>query len=115
MLRGRTVTLFERIQVGEDAFHRPVYQEVPVTVENVLIAPASTEDIVEMMNLTGKRAEYQLAIPKGDTHNWGNAKVLFFGKSWKTIGEPLEGQEELIPLQWNRKITVEKFNEQSGD
>ena len=37
MLRGIDVVLYEKHQTGEDAFHAPVYEEVPVTVHNVLV------------------------------------------------------------------------------
>ncbi|MBR4743548.1 MAG: hypothetical protein IK082_05070 [Oscillospiraceae bacterium] len=84
-----------------------------MSVDNVLIAPMSTEDVISELNLTGKHAVYQLGIPKGDTHNWVNAKVSFFGETWKTIGFPEEGQEEMIPLSWNRKVKVERWNDEA--
>ncbi len=109
-MRGRTVILYERTQTGTDGFNRPIYTETPVEVANVLIAPVSSEDVINEMNLTGKRAVYQLGIPKGDAHDWANTRVSFFGEDWQTIGYPQEGQEELIPLSWNRKVTVERYN-----
>jgi len=111
MLKGRTVTLYERTEGTKDAFNRPSYTETAVTVENVLIAPVSSEDMISELNLTGKRAVYQLGIPKGDAHDWANARVNFFGEDWRVIGYPTEGQDELIPLSWNRKVTVERYNE----
>ena len=108
-LHGTTVTLFERIQSGVDGFNRPVYTETPVDVENVLIAPLSGEEVLETLNLTGRKAVYQLGIPKGDGHDWEGKRVAFFGQSWRVIGIPLEGQEELIPLGWNKKVKVERY------
>lgn len=110
MLKGRTITLYERTEGVRDAFNRPSYTETAVEVRNVLIAPVSSEDMISELNLTGKRAIYQLGIPKGDTHNWANARVSFFGENWRVIGYPTEGQEELIPLSWNRKVRVERYN-----
>ena len=78
-------------------------------MDNVLISPTSTDDVTSQMNLTGRKAEYTLAIPKGDTHDWENKEVLFFGKRWKTFGIPLEGIEEMIPLSWNKKVMVERY------
>jgi len=112
MLKGREITLYERTEGVKDAFNRPTYTETPVIVKNVLIAPVSSEDMISELNLTGKRAIYQLGIPKGDTHKWENARVFFFGENWKVIGTPTEGQEELIPLSWNRKVRVERYNAQ---
>lgn len=114
MLKGRTVTLYLRTQTGTDPFNRPIYTETAEPVENVLIAPVSTEDVINELNLSGKRAVYQLGIPKGDAHDWVNAHVSFFGQDWRTIGFPTEGQDELIPLQWNRKVTVERYNDEQG-
>lgn len=111
MLKGRTITLYERTPGVPDAFNRPTWVETPTTVANVLIAPVSSEDVISEMNLTGKRAVYQLGIPKGDTHTWENARVSFFGEDWRVIGFPTEGQEEMIPLRWNRKVTVERWND----
>lgn len=110
-MRGITVTLFQRTQVGKDPFNRPIYMETQVNVKNVLVAPAETggDELLDALNLTGRKAVYTLAIPKGDTHNWENARVDFFGESWRVIGIPTEGIEELIPLQWNRKVKVERI------
>lgn len=109
MITGRTVVLLEKQQTGVDAFNRPTYAEVPVEVENVLIAPLSDQEVLDTLNLTGRKAVYQLGIPKGDVHNWENQRVQFFGETWQVIGIPTEGQDELIPLFWNKKVKVERY------
>lgn len=114
LIKGITVQLAVRTQVGEDPFHRPLYEETLEDVENVLVAPVSGDEIVETLNLTGKRAVYQLAIPKGDAHDWENARVVFFGQSWRVIGAPTEGIEALIPLSWNKKVKVESYVQDKG-
>lgn len=108
MLTGMTVNLSVKTQIGVDAFNRPIYSEDIVPVENVLVSPASEQEILDTLNLTGRKAVYQLAIPKGDTHTWENTTVFFFGQSWRTIGLPIEGIPSLIPLNWNRKVRVER-------
>ena len=109
MIKGITVTLILKIQSGTDAFNRPIYEYIEEDVENVLVAPASSDDILSSQDLTGKKAVYTLAIPKGDTHNWIDATVRFFGQEWHTFGYPLEGIEANIPLNWNKKVMVEKY------
>lgn len=109
LLKGITVTLIEKVEAGKDPFGNIIYTDKPVEVENVMVSPTSSDDIVNQLTLTGKKAIYTLAIPKGDTHDWENKEVQFFGKSWRTFGEPLEGIEELIPLDWNKKVTVEHY------
>lgn len=110
VLKGITVNLITKEQTGTDAFNRPIVQDVTTPVDNVLVAPLSQtgEEILSELSLNGKKAKYQLAIPKGDTHNWEDAEVEFFGERWKTIGFPTEGIESLIPLDWNRKVLVQR-------
>lgn len=109
-IRGVPVILYERKHTGYDDFNAPAYKEVPVTVQNVLISPSSTDDIVNSVSLYGKKAVYQLAIPKGDAHCWEDSVVEFFGRKWKTFGFMTMGIEENIPLDWNGKIQVEVYD-----
>ncbi|WP_270219919.1 hypothetical protein [Lactococcus lactis] len=109
MLKGITVTLIDKVETGKDPFGSPIYEDKEIEVNNVLVSPTSSDDIVNQLTLTGKKAIYTLAIPKEDTHDWENKKVRFFGKTWRAFGEPLEGIEELIPLDWNKKVTVEHY------
>lgn len=108
MFNGITVTLYVKTAAGVDDFNRTVYTETAVAVDNVLVAPLSDEEVLSELNLTGRRAVYHLAIPKGDQHDWENAKVSFFGETFRVIGKPTKGIEHLIPLDWNTKVKVEK-------
>lgn len=108
-IEGITIQLIQKIETGKDPFGQPIYDEKPVDVENVLISPTSSDDAVNQLSLTGRKAVYTLAIPKGDANDWENKEVLFFGERWRTFGIPLEGIEDLIPLEWNKKVMVERF------
>ena len=108
-MRGVTIILYDKVQTGVDAFNRPVYEDVATTVDNVLIGEPTTEDVINELNLTGKHLAYTLAIPKGDTHEWNDRKVEFFGEVFHTYGEPTQGIEHLIPLSWNKKVKVERY------
>ncbi|WP_294526395.1 hypothetical protein [uncultured Allofournierella sp.] len=87
----------------------PVYEETPVQVDNVLVSPASGTDVVDTLQLYGKRAEYQLCIPKGDDHQWEGCRVDFFGRSWRVFGPVEEYIESMVPLDWNKKVRVERY------
>jgi len=106
---GITITLYKRTKSGTDAFNRPTYTEAAVQVNNVLIGEPSTQDVTDEMNLSGKKLEYILGIPKGDTNEWTDTKVSFFGKTFRTFGEVTQGIEDLIPLAWNKKVKVELY------
>ena len=109
LIQGITVKLYERVQSGLDEFYCPVYEESPVDVENVLVAPVSVTDIPEPNATEQKKAVYEIAIPKGDTHAWEDCRVDFFGQSWKVVGHAEEGIESMIPLEWHRKYMVERY------
>ena len=94
---------------GTDDFNMPIYTETVEEVSNVLIGEPKTEDIINDLQLYGKRLAYTLAIPKGDTHNWKDTKVQFWGQTFHTYGEPTQGIEELIPLSWNKKVKAERY------
>lgn len=110
MIKGITVILYDNIQTGTDGFNHPVYAEQPITVENVLISPLTSQELITSTSLYGKKAVYTLAIPKGDTHSWENRIVEFFGRKWKTFGFMTKGIEDNIPLAWNGKIQVEAYD-----
>jgi len=103
------VTLIDRAETGKDPFGAPIYADVPITVENVLIAPASADDIVTSTDLYGKKAVYLLGIPKGDAHTWDDRLVQFFGQTWRVFGLAQEGIADLVPLGWNKKVMVERY------
>lgn len=108
-IRGIPVVLVDKVVIGKDSFGHPKTRDVEIEVDNVLIAPASTEVIASHINLSGKKAVYTLAIPKGDDNHWENREVRFFGQRWQTVGAPLEGLDHLIPLGWNRKVEVARY------
>ena len=106
-IHGITVQIFEETVTETDPFGTPIVTRTAVDVPNVLVAPLSEEEVLETVNLTGRQAVYQLGIPKGDTHDWEGKLVQFFGETWRVIGKPIEGIEDLIPLDWNKKVRVE--------
>jgi len=108
-IKGITVTLINKIEVGRDPFDNPIFEDVEIAVDNVLVSPTSSDDVVNQLSLTGRKAVYTLAIPKGDTNTWENQEVRFFGERWRVFGIPTEGIEHLIPLDWNKKVMVERY------
>lgn len=108
MIKGITVTLHVRKKTGEDPFGAPTYEDTVEDVENVLVAPVSSVDNLNNTALYGKKAVYQLGIPKGDTHTWEDTTVEFFGSTWRTFGFEYAGIEENVPGLWNAKVQVER-------
>ena len=108
-ITGIDVVLYTTTSEEVDEFDRPIEREEPVTVSNVLVVKPSSQELAEQLDLTGKRVQYTLCIPKGDTHEWENKKVEFYGKLFKTIGAETQYIEHLTPLAWNKQIMVEAY------
>lgn len=111
-IQGITITLIVKTQKGVDDADRPIYSETELLVDDVLVGEPSTEEIINELNISGKRIAYTLGIPKGDTNVWYDTEVIlpepFVGR-YKTIGYPTAGIEEMIPLRWNKKVKLERY------
>ena len=81
-IKGIPVKLSVRTQTGVDGFNRPIYETSQEVVENVLVGEPSAEDVVNEINLSGKRIAYVLAT---------------------------QGIDDNIPLEWNKKVKVERY------
>ena len=110
LIQGITINLYSETQTGTDAFNRPIMSQTKVAVDNVLIEPLSESEILDTLNLTGRRAIYRLCLPKGDSNDWTDKEVEFYGKRWRTIGDTMEWIESMVPLAWNKKVRVERIN-----
>lgn len=109
MIQGMTITLLQKTQSGSDPFGQPIYTLTPVSVDNVLVGQPTDQERADELNMTGRRIEYVLGIPKGDTHDWENQIVEFFGHRFLTFGIPVQGIEANIPLSWHKKVRCERY------
>ena len=110
LIKGMPVVLHEKVRTGVDAFEAPIYTKVPVTVKNVLVAPVGESGgFTEDNQLNGKKAVYQLSIPKGDTHRWEDSTVEFWGQKWRTVGFVQQLMTANVPLDWDKHIRVERY------
>lgn len=110
LIQGITVLLINRVKIGENPLGKPIYEDKPIEVKNILVAPATADDLVNVSDLEGRKTIYTIAIPKGDTNIWENQRVKFFNKTWKVITEAEEGIESMMPLAWNKKYKVERYD-----
>ena len=117
-MQGITITLIEKTETGKDLFGAPIYKESEITVSDVLVGEPTTDEIQNALVLYGKRVNYTLGIPKGDTHNWEDTEVILpepFAGRYRTVGYPTAGIEANIPLRWNKKVKIERVqNGESG-
>lgn len=75
------------------------------TINDVLIGEPTSSAPTDQTD--GRLLGFTLGIPKGDTHDWSDRIVEFWGKRFRTLGYPQQGIEENIPLRWGKNIKVE--------
>lgn len=108
-MKGTTVQLVVKTQSDTDALGNPIYTEELVDVDDVLVGSPSSDDVINTLKLYGKRVAYTLGIPKGDDHTWTDTDVYIWGDKYRTIGYPITGEQENIPLRWGQNIQVERY------
>lgn len=108
-MKGETVVLVDQIVTGKDPFGGDVYEENQIVVNDVIIGTPSTDDMISDLSLYGKKLNFVLGIPKGDTNNWEDKTVIIRGEKYKTYGFPLTQTEENVPTRWNTQVKVERY------
>lgn len=108
-MKGTTVQLVKTTQTGTNDFGEPIYSEELVNVPDVLVGSPTTDDVTSTLSLYGKKIEYVLGIPKGDTNDWVDAEVVIWGERFRTIGYPTTGEQANIPLRWGQNVKVERY------
>lgn len=114
-MKGMTIQVRNNVQVGTDPFGAPIFYDDFVSVDDVLVGSPTTDDVTNALSLYGKKAEYTLGIPKGDTHNWTDVEVIIPNpitgnpERFRTIGFPKTGIQANIPLRWGQNVMVERY------
>lgn len=111
-MKGTTIQLLEKVQTGVNPVNEPIIEEHWIEVAGVLVGQPTTDDVTNTLQLYGKRVEYVLGIPKGDTHNWVDTEIILpapFTGHFRTIGYPITGEPENIPLGWGQNVKVERY------
>lgn len=110
MLKGTDILYMKKTQIAVNEFHEPVYDVTFATIHNVLVAPVESlanSEIPEVDNLTRRKEVITLAIPKGDDHDWEDCEIVWNNTKYRTVGKPVRGQEEMIPLDWHLKVKAQ--------
>lgn len=108
-MKTETIQLITTTSTETDPFGNPIEVETKVDVPGVLIGQPTTDDLTATIQLYGKRISYVLGIPKGDTNDWVDKDVEFWGQRFRTIGYPETGIQGNIPLKWGKNVKVEAY------
>lgn len=108
-MKGMTVQLVKKTQSGTDPFGAPIETEEIVDVPDCLVGQPTSDDIAATMEMYGKKIAYVVGVPKGDENEWVDTDVIIWGERFRTIGYPMTGIQENIPLRWGKNVKVERY------
>lgn len=111
MIRGESVWVLAPLLGAEDAFGSPTKtwdDSQAVEVENVLLAPASPEDVAGSIRPEGVKVRFRLHFPKTYTQSLRGCRVKVRGQWMQVVGDPQPYQDANTPGAWNRPVDVEE-------
>ena len=108
-IKGTTIQYVNKTLIGYDPLNAPIYSEELEDVADVLVGQPTTDDISTAISQYGKKIEYVLGIPKGDTHDWADSEMIIWGARYRSVGYPMTGEAANIPLRWGQNVKVERY------
>lgn len=104
MLPTDTVTVERPEPTGEcDPYGAPVAATVAEEVAGVLVAPASTSDL-SARRPDGDRVDAVFHMPTGYRAPLAGARILWGGREWRVVGDPVPYPDGLCPGPWSRAV-----------
>lgn len=105
-LRGETVIVKTFEATGDaDEYNEATYTETLETVENVLVAPSTSQDIGEDRPL-GAQKGFSLCFPKSYGRPLENAEVQVRGEWYRVVGSSDVYDPAICPTDWNMTAEV---------
>lgn len=111
MIKGETVVVERREQVGVNAHREPVYEWVSETVHDVLVAPGPRNDIPDGSRPEGVTIAWSLHFPKTFTRSLDGARISVRGQTpCKVVGDPQPYTLANTPTRWWMPIELTRAN-----
>lgn len=101
-----TVQLAVKTSNTTDPFGMPIETEELVDIAGCLVGQPSADEILQAHEMYGKKIDFVVGVPKGDTHSWIDTDVIIWGDRYHTVGYPETGIQENIPLKWGKNVKV---------
>ena len=103
--RGVTVAVSRPVFDGVDASwsDAPTYGE-PETVDNVIVAPTSTDDAQESTRPWATDTVLTFHFPKAYTASLRGCRISYNGHDYEVIGDPQPYMDSLTPGEHDRPV-----------
>ncbi|MGO3147087.1 MAG: hypothetical protein ACTIJ6_05340 [Leucobacter sp.] len=108
MIRGETVVVEQELRTGTAPGNTPIYEWVPETVDDVLVAPGAREDVVDSNRPEGVRVAWTLHFPKTFNASLRGARISVRGEEARSvIGDPKPYTLANTPTRWHMPVELE--------
>lgn len=109
LLTGETVVVERRQEVGRDPGNAPIYEWVPETVDDVLVTPGASTDVIESNRPEGVEVGWTLGFPRGYPATLRGARVSVRGQEpAPVIGDPQHLTDANTPGRWTMPVEIER-------
>lgn len=109
LIAGETVTV-RTPTIGYDEHMEEVPSWSARPVENVVVTPGATSDVLDSTRPDGTRVAFTLGFPKSFTAPLRGCRVLVRGIECAVIGDPQPYTPENVPGPWNYTAEVERVD-----
>lgn len=105
----------EAVSVRTPASRRDEHMEEVVTwdeatVQNVVVTPGATSDVLDSTRPDGTRVTFTLGFPKSFTASLRGCRCVVRGVECAVIGDPQPYTAENVPGAWNYTAEVERVD-----
>ena len=105
LIAGETVTV-RTPSVSYDEHMEEVMTWEDATVQNVVVTPGATSDVLDSTRPDGTRVAFTLGFPKTFTAPLRGCRVLVRGIECAVIGDPQPHTPDNVPGAWNYTAEV---------
>lgn len=105
-MRGETVCVHARVQTGTDDLNDAVWEDVELEVDNVLVAPGASQDVVSSMRPDGVQVRYTLYFPKTFDGRLEHCSIDVRGERLDVVGSPRRFDKVNCPTEWWMVVEV---------
>ena len=109
LILGETVTV-RAPKVGYDEHMEETVAWDESIVENVVVTPGSTSDVLESARPDGTRVAFTLGFPKTFCAPLRGCRVIVRGIECAVIGDPQQYAADNVPGVWSRTCEVERVD-----
>lgn len=107
-MKGESVVVTTRTEVGRDPGNAPIYETTTTTVHDVLVAPGPRADVTDSTRPEGVRIAWNLSFPKTFTSSLRGAEVSVRGEDpCPVVGDPKPYTPENTPTRWWMPVELE--------